>query len=1063
MLKQFARSWMGVGNIVFLIIIFSFLPIQLVRGDITGKIAGKIVDENNMPLPGVNVMIEGTLRGSATDQAGKYFILSVPPGAYSVSASMMGYNRLVQTKVLVQSGRTTILDFTLKESVLDLGQEVVVTAERPVIEVDRTSTEFILNSQEIDRTPLIQSVSGLVRYMPGVGLDGGNNLIIRGGDYADINMYFDGIPLDDYRDINIFSVEEASITTGGIGAEYGNAQGGVISVVTKDGSESYHGTVEYALSPPQLGHWGANYWDPAYHLDSEGNTRLRWDDAAWANEVDSLTGRKVHEKVNYDEIWGQSIKLALSGPLFIPALQNKVSFLKKFYFSYATQFSQGSAGPIAVTRYSLPYTRHNWKLTFKALPNLTFRSGGFYNWSKGYNSGGNVGSGVSFTTGGLGSQDIEGAIRGMRIGAGGQYTDDRNIFLPIDYSAGGTNTNEEYLVYLNMVHMINPSTYYDLKFYRQESTRENQNLPDTIITSARTDKDGWYYIEGGKGLSYTDANSIRTGVKLDFSSQIHPSHLVKIGVDYQRYDIWQTSYQHNGTTVRELSRICKDFKTGEGITPTKIAAYLSDKMEFGGLVVNFGGRYDYYDWGTKFPVTYSLSKLSRVYNSFTRFANLPEELWVNPKPLQAFSPRLGLSHPISERATVHFFYGSVYQLPEFWDIYHDEWVATNAKNEDDDINKNGVVDATEMYNRLNDKSNRSHYGNPTLDYEKTTSFEMGVDWNFYQDYILTTTTYYKSAQNQIKGGSTHQFWDPNRESPAPYVHIRNNTQYEDAKGFEFLLKKRFSKIFSFQLSFNLAWATDGWSGERVRTYIPDSSFIAKYYFEKYTDDSNGDGTIDELDSGAEVPKPMSDTDLNLMEKRKIAATEYLQELREQGADIKQVDGVDGLYYVSTHYSSVGHPRENIERRTSYGLILYLDLPSDFGPAIAGYKPFANIHANLSYQHHDGLPYQYASIDGLALWRSAPPSTNVNLRVEKGFKFGGINHTLFVSVSNLFNQRDLNNSGSFDDIVSLRDYVSYGLEGYSPLYDYAFDYRGKTDGGIYLGSPRSVSFGLRMSF
>lgn len=1054
MIKHTGTVFWKMGILVFLFSFMVFLPAKFAWGDITGKISGVVVDTEKNPLPGANVMVEGTQRGAAADVDGNYFILSVPPGLYAINASMMGYQKIVKTNVLVQSGRTTVVNFSLEQAVLDLGGEVVVTAERPVIEVDRTSTEHIVNAKDIERTPIIGSVDGLMRYMPGVGLDSGDRMVIRGGDNTDIDMYYDGIPLDSYRDINIFSVEEASITTGGIGAEYGNAQGGVINVITKEGGDRFHGTVEYGVSPPSQRHWGENYWDDAYHLDNDGKSRLRWNDPAWANEVDSLTGRKVHEKLEYTKLWSQSIKLGLSGPLF----------LKRLYFSLGTQFSQGPAGPMSVTKFSVPYTRNNWKLTYKPNPNLTFRSGGFYSWSKGYNSGSNYGSGVSFTTGGLGTQDIEGAIRGMRVGLSGKVIEDRNIFLPLDYSAGGTHTNQEYLIYVNMVHMISPSTYYDLKVYRYESTQDNQGIPNTVITEARTDADGWYYIDGGKGISYTDANTIRSGAKLDISSQITRNHLVKLGVDYQRYDVWQTSYTHFGT-VRSLSRISKDFKTGEGVTPTKFAAYLSDKMEFGGLVVNFGGRYDYFNWGSKFPVTYAISKLSKPYNSFTRFRDLPEELWIEPKPMQAFSPRLGLSHPISERATIHFFYGHVYQLPSFWYMYSDEWKAKNPKNEDNDINKNGKVDETEMYNRLNDASNRLHYGNPTLEYEKTTSFEMGVDWNFYQDYILTMTTYYKSAQNQVKGGSTHQFWDPNRNATAPYINIRNNTQYEDAKGFELLLKKRFSRIFSFQVSFNLGWATDGWSGERVRTYIPDGSFVEKYYFEKYYGDTNGDGDTNEFDSGAEVPVlvEVGSSYEALLEKRKIAADEYIQQLREQGAHLKEVDGVDGLYYVSTHYSSVGHPRENIERRTSLGLILYLDLPNNFGPSIFGFKPLANIHANMTYTHQEGLPYQYASIDGLALWRSAPMNSIASLRVEKGFSLIGMNATLFLSVSNLFNQKDINNSSQFERIVSLRDYVSYGLEGYSPLYDYEFDYRGKTDGGIYLASPRSYGFGLRLSF
>ena len=132
-------------------------------------------------------------------------------------------------------------------------------------------------------------------------------------------------------------------------------------------------------------------------------------------------------------------------------------------------------------------------------------------------------------------------------------------------------------------------------------------------------------------------------------------------------------------------------------------------------------------------------------------------------------------------------------------------------------------------------------------------------------------------------------------------------------------------------------------------------------------------------------------------------------------------------------------------------------------SIIGIRPLGGIHANLAYKYHEGLPYQYTSIDGKALWRSAPPSSISSLRLEKNVDVSGVSSTFFVTISNLFNNQQLNNNSGFANLVSLRDYVSYGLEGYSPLYDNQYDHRGVTDGGIYLYSPRSFSFGLRLSF
>ena len=317
-----------IGILLAICYFILLMPHQDIFAAVTGKIAGKVTDDAGTVLPGANIIIEGTQRGGASDGDGNYFILSVPPGHYAVKAMMMGHQIIVKTDVLVQAGRTTALNFSLSQTTIE-GEEVTVTAERPVIEVDRTSTEHIMNSQEIQRSPIISSIRGLVEYLPGVGSDGGNNMVIRGGDSQDLTMYYDGIPMDGYRDINIFSVEEASITTGGIAAEYGNAQGGIINIITQEGGDRVHGTIEYGVSPPHKGHWGANYWNDAYHLDNNGVSRLRWDDPTWVNEVDSLTGRKVHERVDYDDIWSQSIKVGLSGPLVLKNLYLK--FAKKIF------------------------------------------------------------------------------------------------------------------------------------------------------------------------------------------------------------------------------------------------------------------------------------------------------------------------------------------------------------------------------------------------------------------------------------------------------------------------------------------------------------------------------------------------------------------------------------------------------------------------------------------------------------------------------------------------------------------------------------------------------------
>src|SRR4030067_3856585 len=116
----------------------------------TGKIAGTVKDKNTgEPLIGVNIFIENTSLGAASDINGDYFIVNIPPGEYTVVASMIGYQSMKVTKVFVTADKTTNISFELDVQRLELNEEVVVTAERLIIRKDLTSSELSVTSSEI--------------------------------------------------------------------------------------------------------------------------------------------------------------------------------------------------------------------------------------------------------------------------------------------------------------------------------------------------------------------------------------------------------------------------------------------------------------------------------------------------------------------------------------------------------------------------------------------------------------------------------------------------------------------------------------------------------------------------------------------------------------------------------------------------------------------------------------------------------------------------------------------------------------------------------------------------
>ena len=116
---------------------FSFLIISDLFAFInTGKVSGKITDaKTGAALAGVNVFIEDTPYGTATDEFGEYVILNIPPGDYSVKASYIGYATYKVSNVRVSLDRTTQQNFQLSEAVIE-GEEVTVVADRPLIYKD---------------------------------------------------------------------------------------------------------------------------------------------------------------------------------------------------------------------------------------------------------------------------------------------------------------------------------------------------------------------------------------------------------------------------------------------------------------------------------------------------------------------------------------------------------------------------------------------------------------------------------------------------------------------------------------------------------------------------------------------------------------------------------------------------------------------------------------------------------------------------------------------------------------------------------------------------------------
>ncbi len=994
---------------IALAIISILFPLSLFGG-ITGKINGHVKDQNGQILSGANILLTGTNRGAAADKNGYFVILNVAPGSYSVTAQMIGYKSLTIKNIKVNPDRTTIVNFTMNEEAIE-GEEVIVVAEKPRVEVDRTYSEYIITSEDIERSVIVKSVSELIALEPGMDVNGRG--MIRGGDMnsiaADVVYYVDGVKmisndglnLHNYTGVGKYDIESISILTGGLSAEYGNAQAGIINIVTKEGTDAFHANIEYTNELAGKHHWGPNYFNSPEHRG-----HMHWTDTDWVSEIDSSTGDLVHKKIDYIQNWGSAIQGNLAGPI-----------TKNISFFLGGRTSNEAINGISPLSHVADNFNGTWKLSFNLHPKIAFKLGGLYSSSWGFNSGGGT--------------------AGIRSGG-------KNIFLPMNEAAAGKTVNIDQMNYLSFTHMLSEKTYYELRISNSVNTQTPEDTPDST-TGIRTDEDKWFYLPR-KINAFTKGERARFEVKFDFSTQLNQNNFLKTGFDYTEYDVWAVNYS-DILNKRSFSFIGNHHTLESPVKPKQFAWYIQDKMEYKGLVINAGIRLDRFDPNTKYPVTTAMGASDFFFNSFTRFNYDSLQafgLLKKVEPITAWSPRIGVAHPITSRSMIHFFYGHIYQLASFYTLYGEYW--SNDGTRDKDKNDNGMTDPTEIYNTIEE----GNFGNPRLQYEKTISFELGFDWNFYADYVLALSTFYKSSNNQVSSPGSVQlnWWDPAKQMfDFQFTHMAGNGIHEDIQGFELSLKKNFNQNFGFSLSYNLQWAVQGEAGIGSQFWIPDSQFVVDGHF--WTQYSVND-------DGSESPRPLFP--FFLVNSYASKANTFIDSLKSLGLEVNQLDST-GLWVVEFWGGTEEQPKPDADIR-SYGKAqLFFATPDKFGP----WGLLGNITINMIYKMSTGTPFDYSPPNKPNEWRNGPLTTQTDLSFEKiFFKKGNYQTTLFIQVSNLFNQRDVRGDGTFKSIYGT-EYIRWGMETPRPdneLYQEYGDFYGNTR---YHGAPREIKIGIRSSF
>jgi hypothetical protein len=799
-----------------------------------GKIAGTIKDaQTGQPLPGVNVTIVGTTMGASTDLEGRYFILNVPPGTYQLRASIIGYEPVVISNVVSRLDVTTTVDFELRATVVEVGEEVTIVAERPLVDRTLTASRTSVDAKEIQSLPVVglndivnSTASAFKNYIRG-GRKFETKTILDGVDVSD--TYFSGgtgrgalglynaVQRSDEREtaaveVATNAVQELDVYAGTFNAEYPAANAGIVNIVTRDGGAKVAGSLIVRSSTGGLdhvrkfkledgtdkdlgeGHEGGEYFDYRTQYIPERDALRARTDAASIQKAARYNFDP--NKISYGDDPTVDAQFTLSGPL--PIVKDMRFFLTGSLFNshgrYPNEFQREIDGSLKLS--------YNLSPTIKMTGALTVEDGGILGgWkNRPYNNRfkyflqgipqnaklglvGNLKWTHTLSPKTFYEIQISQVNRRSEFG----FSDDDGDGYPELGEDGDFikfNTLEQYDYYFgdgagnrtltrrdasgNIVRNAQGARQFDIV-----KDASGNSVPaffnGTPLNFSASDV-GWAastFKIGTPGMYYDNLKRNVTTVKADYTSQVTFHHQIKAGIQYRYHTLDQELRMSQIGGVDAKKRFEESvFK----LNPKEYAAYVQDRIEYKGIIVNAGLRLDGFDKSAQ-----DFNNIFKPYDAKLKvFDPIVQDTVLTRIPIRSgelatdwlFSPRIGVSHPITENAAMHYSWGRFFQIPQF----------------------------SFIFDRYGD------YANPSLpnvvrvdqDPYKATAYEMGVQYSFLNNYRFDVTAYYRDIENYGEIGLNVI----PRAGVGVNYFISTNFGYADSRGIEVSLERRPARFLS---------------------------------------------------------------------------------------------------------------------------------------------------------------------------------------------------------------------------------------------------------------------------
>jgi outer membrane receptor protein involved in Fe transport len=734
---------------------FRFLAVLLLVAGVaaasnTGTIQGRVTDRRTgEALVGVNVLVENSEFGGATDVNGRYQIINVPPAKYTVTASYMGYNETKVTGVQVVQDNTVTVDIKLSPTVIDAGVVVdIVAKKKDLVNRQGISVERVITDDEFKRLP-VTDIRDIVGMQAGVTTVGGQTHI-RGGRADDVSYLVDGVSAGNALTGDLSrspkpttdALASVIVITGGFDAEYGQAMSGIIKAVTKEGSNRTTGRLSYttdAIFPVSSGYnydytratfslggpiplWNRlRYFLSTEYYKTADDRNMRWRVDAPRAEY-AIDGKLTMQMPKSFALTREGLKLTIDG-YHSNYEWAEFGLTRSFYpKSLPSNRVRSTKGNLTINHVLSPTTVYEAKFGL-------FTSGVMY-------SVRNYEAEAEDTTG------FWGLMRNLGIW-------NRMFYRGEDWVLHNNEglTPREAVLQLYRSYWLSPSG---------DTFWAHPNKQNFIQEFANTDNpfgvSGLFITEGDYRLWQYNQTDQVIG-KFDITRTVSKIHELKAGVNFTGYTLQMLN--------NSLPWDANPFWDGYKYSPTVAAAYVQDRADFEDLVVRAGIRFDLLDSKAKvraFPE--SLGARDVIADSMLS-AGLKYRL----------SPRLGVSYPVTERIKFRFSYGHFFKNPVLDNLY------TYADRTAADLRSRGNVIV----------------GNADMGAEKTIAYELGFDAQLSDIFEFDVTAFYKDVFDLSGVRIVHAL-------PQPYT-MYYNVEYARIQGFEATMTKVLDKYWSSRIGY----------------------------------------------------------------------------------------------------------------------------------------------------------------------------------------------------------------------------------------------------------------------